>query len=72
MATQHELPLAAPLSSGLLSINARCALRAEGAHRVVVVAALPVHHYSVHDALAAAYAMVFLVDAGDVTDHVKT
>jgi transposase len=34
---------------------------------VVVVAGLPVHHYSAQDAVAAAYAMVFLVDAGYAT-----
>jgi transposase len=69
MATQQELPLAAPVSSGPLRINARCALRAEGEHRVVVVAGLPVQHYSVHDAVAEAYAMVFLVDAGYATQR---
>jgi transposase len=69
MATQQELPLAVPVSSGPLSINARCALRAEGEHRVVVVAGLPVHHYSVHDAVAEAYAMVLLVDAGYATQR---
>jgi len=69
MATQQELPLLAPVSSGALVINARCALRAEGEHRVVVVAGLPVHHYSVKDAVAEAYAMVFLVDAGYATQR---
>ncbi len=69
MATQQALPLAAPVSSGPPSINARCALRAEGEHRVVVVAGLPVHHYSVHDGVAEAYAMVFLVDAGYATQR---
>ena len=64
MAIQQELPLPPPVSSGGRSINARCALRAEGEHRVVVVAGLPVHHYSAQDAVAEAYAMVFLVDAG--------
>ena len=67
MATQQELPLAAPVPSGPLSINARCALRSEGEHRVVVVAGLPVHHYSVGDAVAEAYGMVLLVDAGYAT-----
>jgi hypothetical protein len=67
MATQQELPLPPPVSSGPLLINARCALRAEGEHRLVVVAGLPVHQYSVHDAVAEAYAMVFLVDAGYAT-----
>lgn len=42
-------------------------MQAEGEQRVVVVAGLPVHHYSVHDAVAAAYATVFLVDAGYAT-----
>jgi len=67
MAVQQELPLPPPVSSGVRSINARCVLRAEGEHRVVVVAGLPVHHYSAQDAVAAAYAMVFLVDAGYAT-----
>jgi prepilin-type processing-associated H-X9-DG protein len=69
MATQQELPLAAPVSSGALIINAPCVLRAEDEHRVVVVAGLPVHHYSVRDAVAEAYAMVFLVDAGYATQR---
>jgi transposase len=67
MAVQQELPLPPPVSSGVRSINARCVLQAEDEHRVVVVAGLPVHHYSVQDAVAAAYAMVFLVDAGYAT-----
>ena len=64
MAARLELPLPTPVSSGALIINGRCVLRAEGEHRVVVVAGLPVHHYSAHDAVAKAYATVFLVDAG--------
>jgi len=64
MAIQQELPLPPVVSSAVRSINARCALRAEGEHRVVVVAGLAVHHYSAQDAVAEAYAMVFLVDAG--------
>ncbi len=64
MAVQQELPLPPPVSSGVCSINARCLLQTEGEHRVLVVAGLPVHHYSAQDAVAAAYAMVFLVDAG--------
>ena len=67
MAVQQELPLPPAVSSGVHSINARCVLRAEGEHRVVVVAGLPVQHYSAQDAVAAAYAMVFLVDAGYAT-----
>jgi transposase len=45
-------------------INARCSLRIEEDQRVVVVAGLPVHHYRAEDAVAEAYAMVFLVEAG--------
>jgi transposase len=69
MAVQQELPLPPLVWSEVRSINARCALRAEGEQRVVVVAGLPVHHYSAQDAVAAAYAMVFLVDAGYATQR---
>src|SRR3989304_505430 len=69
MATQRDLPLAAPAPSGVIVINARCSLRAEDGQRVVVVVGLPVHHYSVHDVVAKAYAMVFLVDAGFATQR---
>jgi DNA-binding CsgD family transcriptional regulator len=61
------LPLPAPVSSGIVAVNARCLVRAEGALRVVVVAGLPVHHYAVEDAVATAYAMVLLVDGGYAT-----
>jgi transposase len=67
MATQQDLPLSHPVSSGTIVINGRCTLRAEGDHRVVVVAGLPIHHYSASDAVAEAYAMVLLVDAGYAT-----
>lgn len=67
MATQQELPLPEPVPSGAIVINGRCALRAQGEHRVVVVAGLAVHHYTAHDAVAEAYAMVFLADAGYAT-----
>jgi transposase len=69
MATQQELPLPPAAPSADLTINARCALRTEGEHRVVVVAGLPVHHYSAQDAVAGAYAMVLLVDAGYATQR---
>jgi transposase len=45
-------------------INARCSLRIEEDQRVIVVAGLPVHHYRAEDAVAEAYAMVFLVEGG--------
>lgn len=67
MATPQDLPLSEPVSSGPVAINARCLLRAEGEHRIVVVGGLPVHHYSVQDAVAEAYAMVLLVDGGYAT-----
>ena len=56
------LPWAAP--SNCVVINARCSLRVEEDQRVIVVAGLPVHHYRAEDAVAEAYAMVFLVEAG--------
>ena len=67
MAIQQELPLPPPAPSRDRDINARCVLRAEGEHRVVVVAGLAAHHFNARDAVAAAYAMVFLVDAGFAT-----
>ena len=67
VATPLDLPLSEPVSSGPVAINARCLLRAEGEHRVVVVAGLPVHHYSAQDPVAEAYAMVLLVDGGYAT-----
>jgi transposase len=57
----------APEPAGTVFINARCVLRAEGDHRVILVAGLPVQHYNTNDAVAEAYAMVFLVDAGYAT-----
>ena len=69
MATQEDLPLPHPVSSGAIIINGRCSLRAEGEHRVVLVAGLPVHLYSGNDAVAEAYAMVLLVDGGYATQR---
>jgi transposase len=56
------LPCAAP--SNTVVINARCSLRVEEDQRVIVVAGLPVHHYCADDAVAEAYAMVFLIESG--------
>jgi prepilin-type processing-associated H-X9-DG protein len=36
----------------------------EGDHRVVAVEGMAVHHYTIHDPVAEAYAMVFLVESG--------
>jgi transposase len=53
-----------PSSPETVIINSRCRLTTEGDRRVVVVAGLPVHHYSGDDLVAEAYAMVLLVDSG--------
>ena len=69
MATQQDLALPALAPSETVVVNARCTLRTEGTHRVVLVAGLPVHHYSAQDAVAEAYVMVMLVDGGYATQR---
>src|SRR5215470_18384795 len=64
MSAQQALPLPLPTASNTVVINARCSLRIEADQRVIVVAGLPVHHYRADDAVAEAYAMVFLVESG--------
>ena len=64
MSAQHALALPSPAPSNTVVINVRCLLRIEESQRVVVVAGLPVHHYQAEDAVAEAYAMVFLVESG--------
>src|SRR3974377_756321 len=64
MSAQQALPLPSPTPSNTVVINARCSLRTEADQRVIVVAGLPVHHYRAEDAVAEAYAMVFLVQSG--------
>jgi transposase len=64
MSTQHALALPSPAPSNTVVINTRCSLRIEADQRVIVVAGLPVHHYRAEDAVAEAYAMVFLVESG--------
>ena len=64
MSAQQDLPLPPPAASNAVVINARCSLRIEADQRVIVVAGLPVHHYCADDAVAEAYAMVFLVEQG--------
>jgi hypothetical protein len=64
MSTQQALALPSPAPSNTVVINARCSVRIEGGQRVIVVAGLPVHHYRAEDAIAEAYAMVFLVESG--------
>jgi transposase len=64
MSSQQALALPTPPPSNTEIINARCSLRMEADQRVIVVAGLPVHHYRAEDAVAEAYAMVFLVESG--------
>src|ERR1700687_396721 len=64
MSAQQSLALPSPAASNTVVINARCSLRIEAGQRVIVVAGLPVHHYRAEDAVAEAYAMVFLAGAG--------
>ena len=64
MSAQLALALPAVAASNTVVINARCSLRVEEDQRVIVVAGLPVHHYRADDAVAEAYAMVFLVESG--------
>ena len=64
MSAQQGLALPSPAASNTVIINARCSLRIEADQRVIVVAGLPVHHYRAADAVAEAYAMVFLVESG--------
>ena len=56
------MALPSPAASNTVVINARCSLRIEAGQRVIIVAGLPVHHYCAEDAVAEAYAMVFLVE----------
>src|SRR5882672_1645804 len=64
MSTQQALALPLPAASNTVVISAACSLRIEADQRVIVVAGLPVHHYRAEDAVAEAYAMVFLVESG--------
>ena len=64
MSAQLALALRCAAPSNTVVINARCSLRVEEDQRVIVVAGLPVHHYCADDAVAEAYAMVFLVETG--------
>jgi transposase len=64
MSTQQALALPLPAPSDTIFINARCSLRTEADQRVIVIAGLPAHHYRCEDAVAEAYAMVFLVNSG--------
>jgi DNA-binding CsgD family transcriptional regulator len=69
MSSQQDLPLPATVVAAGVVINGCCVLRALDEQRVVLVAGLPVHHYSTKDAVAEAYAMVLLVDGGYATQR---
>ena len=64
MSAQQALALPLPAASNTVVINTRCSLRIEAGQRVIVIAGLPVHHYRAEDAVAEAYAMVFLAESG--------
>src|SRR6202011_2183314 len=64
MSAQQALALPSPAASNTVVINARCSLRIEAGQHLIVVGGLPVHHYRAEDAVAEAYAMVFLVESG--------
>ena len=51
-------------SPDTVCINGRCVVRTKDEHRVVLVAGLPIAHFSVGDRMAEAYAMVTLVEQG--------
>jgi prepilin-type processing-associated H-X9-DG protein len=69
MTEQQTFSLPADPTSDTIIVNNRCALRVEDAQRLVIVAGLPVHHYSATDAMAEAYALVLLVDSGFATQR---
>jgi DNA-binding CsgD family transcriptional regulator len=63
-ASQGELFAEASAADGMVAINGRCVVRSDDAHRVVLVASLPIAQYAVGDRMAEAHAMVSLVEQG--------
>jgi len=49
---------------GTLIVNARCLVRTQDAHRLVLVSGVTLTHYAVGDRMAEAYAVVSLVEQG--------
>ena len=49
---------------GTIIVNERCVIRTKNKQRIVLVAGVPLAHYTVGDRMAEAYAMVCLVDQG--------
>jgi transposase len=63
-AWQGELFAGASAPDGTVAINGRCVVRSDDAHRVVLVAGMPIAQYAVGDRMAEAHAMVSLVEQG--------
>jgi Transposase protein/Winged helix-turn helix len=61
---QRELFPPESTAENAVAINARCLVRTQDEHRVVLVAGMPIAHYTVGDAMAEAHAMVSLIDQG--------
>jgi transposase len=61
---QRELFAADLASPEAVAINARCLVRTQDGHRVVLVAGIPIAHYAIGDAMAEAHAMVSLIEQG--------
>ena len=61
---QQELFTGKKTPDGTVAVNARCLVRTEAGHRVVLVAGIVLCQYSAGDAMAEAHAMVSLVEQG--------
>ncbi|MEK7865334.1 MAG: putative transposase [Planctomycetota bacterium] len=59
-----ELFPASAVPEGVEIINERCLVRTKDHHRAVIVAGIPLAHYSVGDRMAEAHAMILLVSQG--------
>ena len=62
--SQQELFTGKSAPDGTVAVNARCLVRTQGGHRVVLVAGIVLCQYSVGDRMAEAHAMVSLVEQG--------
>jgi prepilin-type processing-associated H-X9-DG protein len=66
-AEQGKLFEADGAGDGSIHVNARCVVRVQGEHRLVLVAGIPLAHFSAKDAMARAHAIVALVEQGWAT-----
>ena len=66
---QQELFTGTGVPDGTVAVNARCLVRTEAGHRVVLVAGIVLCQYSAGDAMAEAHAMVSLVVATGPREH---